>query len=133
MKGEITHALEDALDLRKKLIADGTPVAEANHIVGQGLKAVLGNTREAPWRFYCEHCRDTGWVNVLPSAEEVERLTRMYGWADKTMWYVVKCEPCKWMQMEREKRRQKAGHESEDDFAAAGQVKKRRTFTKFGG
>src|SRR3990167_3375911 len=111
MKGEITHALEDALELRKKLIADGTPVAEADYIVGQGLKAVLGNTREAPWRFYCEHCRDSGWITMTPSDAELERLTRLYGDPKQTQSYVVKCEPCKWLQLEREKRRQKAGHE----------------------
>lgn len=122
--GRITQALEDAVDLRQKLIADGMPAAEADAHVGRGLKDILGAQREHPWRFYCEHCRDTGWVNVTPSDQEIARLTRLYGDATSHAGYVVKCQPCKWMEMERQKRRQKAEMADEDDFAAAGQTKR---------
>jgi hypothetical protein len=132
--GPITKALLEAVALRKQLIADGMPPEAADKIVGQGLKAVLSNPRPEGWKFYCEHCRDTGWINVRPSIEEEARLTALYGSPDKAQGYVSKCEPCKWIQMEREKRRKQMGQDfagGDDDLVQAGQTKK-RGFSKFG-
>ena len=131
MKGEISAALEDAVKLRRQLIDDGTPATEADHIVGQGLKAVLGAQRADPWRFYCEHCRDTGWINVTPSAEAQARLRKLYGASDQHAGYLVKCEPCKWNDMQRAERRKKSGDAfGEDDLLAAGQMNKSKGFKR---
>lgn len=135
-EGPITKALHEAVALRKALIADGTPEHEANQIVGQGLKALLANPREAPWKFYCDLCRDTGWISVVLTADEIARHTTMYGAADQVQDTVAPCgQYCRWTQMEREKRRKKAGEEGgDDDFASAGMTKKpTRKFAKFGG
>lgn len=132
MKGEITKALEDAITLRKALIADGTPEAEADYIAGQGLKAVMGNTRHERWRFYCDECRDTGWRTVETTDPRVEQF---YGSGGSAHGHVVKCEPCRWNQMEREKRKRLQGFDGadDDDLAAAAQVKKpARKFSRFG-
>lgn len=131
MKGEITKALEDAVALRKALIADGTPEHEADRIAGQGLKAVLANPRHERWRFYCEDCRDTGWRTV-ESADP--RVGEFYGAGGTAHGHVGKCDPCRWMKLEREKRRQKSGNEfGDDDVVGAGQIKPSRKFSKFGG
>lgn len=123
-EGPITKALMAAVDLRRKMLDDGMSAAEVDRIVGQGLQSVLGSQRE--WRFYCEHCRDTGWINVRPSPEEEARLLRLYGSVDQAQGYVVKCEPCKWNQMQREQRRRLHGQDiEENDYAAAGQTTKR--------
>jgi hypothetical protein len=133
VKGEISKALEEGVALRRQLIADGTPRHEADYIVGQGLKAVLGAQRSEPWRFYCEHCRDTGWITITPPTDEQARLRKLYGDAESHAGYVVKCEPCKWLPLEREKRRQKFGDGDEEDFVTAGKTKPKRHFSKFGG
>lgn len=130
MSGPITKALEEAVELRRQLLDSGMPEAEVNQRIGQSLKAVLGHKRSEPWRFYCEHCRDTGWVNVEPSEQEQARLVRLYGDAQKHAGYVTKCQPCKWTELEREKRRRKAELSDEDDLAAAGQTKKSRGFRR---
>lgn len=133
--GPITRALIEAVQIRRQFIDAGMSEEEADYRVGQGLKAVLGNQRPAPWRFYCERCRDTGWVNVEPSAEELERITKLYGDPNQTQGYVVKCEPlCKWTLLEREKRRKQSGQDfdPEDDLAGAGQTKPTRGFKRFG-
>jgi hypothetical protein len=130
--GPITQALHEAVAMRRQLLDSGMAEQEVDRIVGRGLKAILGNTRPQPWRFYCEQCRDTGWVNVEPSEDERARLVRIYGDDQQHQGYVVKCEPCKWTQMEREKRRKQLGQEGSDendDFAAAG-VKQKRGFQK---
>ena len=131
--GPITTALLEAVKMRRQMLDAGHPPEQVDHLVGQGLKATLGNRRPEAWRFYCEHCRDTGWVNVQPGPEETQRLIAMYGSADQCAGYVVKCEPCKWTQREREKRRKVRGEEFGGyDLAAAGQTKSKRTFSKFG-
>lgn len=124
-EGPITKALKEGLKLRAQLIADGTPEREADRIVGQGLKAVLQNPRPEPWHFLCERCRDTGFVNVEPSEDERRRLTRLYGPNPQTQGYVEKCEPCRWTQTEREKRRTRDEQE-DDSLVAAGQTKRTR-------
>lgn len=133
-EGPITKALIEAVALRRQLLDDGTPAYEADRIVGQGLKAVLGNSRPETWRFYCPTCKDTGWVNVDPSEQEQARLVRMYGENPQHAGYAVKCDPCKWTQMEREKRRKQSGQDfdPDDDLAAAGQTKQSRGFKRFG-
>lgn len=132
MKGEITKALEDAIALRKALIADGTPEHEADYIAGQGLKAVLGNTRHERWRFYCDDCRDTGWRLV---ETHDPRVGEFYGSGGSAHGTYVKCDPCRWMQKEREKRAKQSGNEfGDEDFVNAGQTKKpARKFSRFGG
>lgn len=112
-KGPITKALEEAVALRKRLIADGTPVDQADQIVGQGLKSVLGNSRHEKWRFYCDRCHDTGWVEVEP---EWGRLTLLYGPNPQAHSFVRKCEPCRYLEREREKRRSREG--DDEDFTA---------------
>jgi hypothetical protein len=125
MSGTITKALEEAIDLRQQLLAGGMGVREVDQRIGQSLKAVLGASRAFPWRFYCERCRDTGAVVVEPSADELTRLVRLYGDEPPHAGYVVKCEPCKWIQVEREKRRKKAGEEYDADaLEGAGQTKR---------
>ena len=124
--GPITKALMEAVTLRRELLDSGTPKLEADRIVGEGLRALLANPRPEAWRFYCPHCQDTGWITVEPSAEELVRLTRLYGENPQYQGYVVACEPCKWRTMEREKRRRQRGEEhDENDFVAAGKTTRR--------
>lgn len=96
---------------------------EANRIVGAGLKAVMGNNRHLPWRFYCNNCRDTGWVEVTP--RDMQRLERIYGKDAKHQTAVEPCEPCLFRQKQREERRRLAGNEGDDDFESAGRTRKR--------
>lgn len=134
-QGPITKALFDAIDLRKSFIDGGMSEHEANRRVGQGLKAILGNPRPEGWKFYCANCHDTGWVNVEPGTAERERLMALYGSETQHQGYVMKCEPCKWTEMEREKRRKQLGQDfsgGDDDLALAGQTKSKRGFSKFG-
>lgn len=126
-EGPITKALREAVELRRGLMADGTPEHEADHIVGQGLKAVLANPRPEPWHFYCQRCRDTGWINVDPSPQEHARIVAMYGDASHAAGYLSACDPCVWRQREREKRRQQLGIDGgggDDDFVMAGKTKR---------
>jgi hypothetical protein len=134
LKGPVSKALEDALTLRQGLIADGTPEHEADYIVGQGLKAVIGGKREREWQFYCATCKDTGWINIDPAIDEQGRLVKFYGEQPDHHGYVVKCEPCKWTTMQREKRRAQGNEfEDDDDPAGAGRMKPQRKFSRFGG
>lgn len=122
--------------MRRQMLDAGHPAADVDYLVGQGLKAALGNKRSEPWRFLCDRCHDTGWSPVRPSREEEARLVTMYGTAEEGHGYSVKCDPCRYNAQEREKRRQKSGDFSghgEDDLAAAGQMKPKRGFSKFGG
>lgn len=133
--GPITKALLEAVAMRRQMLDAGHLPEYVDHEVGKGLKALLGNKREEPWRFLCPRCHDTGWSPVRPSVEEEKRLMTMYGSTDNSHGYSVKCEPCPWNQREREKRRQKAGHDGpeDDDFTAAALVKKPSGgFKKFG-
>ena len=132
--GPITKALLEAVQMRRQMLDAGHPPEEVDYHVGIGLKAILGNKRSEPWKFYCEHCRDTGWVNVHPSAAELVRLTTMYGDPNQHAGYVVKCQPCKWTEMEREKRRKASGQDfdPDDDLAGVGITKKpSRGFKRF--
>lgn len=132
--GPITRALLEAVALRRQLIDAGMPVDEADHRVGQGLKALLANPRPEGWKFYCDLCRDTGWITVTPSPDELARVAAAYGDLEHAQSYSRPCgQYCKWTIREREKRRQKAGEEfGDDDLATAGQTKKAKGFTKFG-
>jgi hypothetical protein len=123
--GPITTAIRDAMKLRLKLLADGTPEHEADRICGQGLKAVLGNSRAEPWRFLCERCKDSGWIDVDPSRAELVRLIELYGPDPKYQGYVMACEPCRWRTREREKRRERFD-EDDESFAAAGRTQRRK-------
>lgn len=132
--GPITKALLEAVTMRRQMLDAGHPPEEVDTAIGVGLKALLGNKRAEPWKFYCEHCHDSGWINVLPSLEREAKLAALYGHKDCHQGYVMACEPCKWRAMEREKRRKQQGLDGgEDDFAMAGQIKKpTRNFSKFG-
>ena len=133
--GPITKALAEAVAMRRQMLDAGHMPEYVNREIGKGLKALLGNKRSEPWKFYCEHCRDTGWINVQPSSEELDRLTAMYGDPYQHAGYVVKCQPCKWTEMEREKRRKQAGQDTfggDDDLAMAGQTKPKRGFSRMG-
>jgi len=133
--GPITKALLDAVTMRRQMLDNGHPAKDVDYHVGQGLKALLGNKRSEPWRFLCERCRDTGWSAVKPSTDEEVKLMGMYGCTDDNAGYSVKCEPCRYMDREREKRRKIAGdsgYGGEEDFASAGQMKPKRGFSKFG-
>ena len=132
--GPITKALLDAVQMRGQMLDAGHPAAEVDRLVGVGLKALLGYQRSEPWRFYCEHCRDTGWIDVMPSLAEEALLIRLYGNTTDHQGYASACEPCKWRQMEREKRRKRAGQDeySDDGLSEAGQVKPKRGFSRFG-
>lgn len=134
--GPITKALMEAVAMRRQMLDAGHPPAYVDQEIGKGLKALLGNTRSEPWKFYCTRCRDTGWINVEPSDAEYARLTAMYGEAPEHAGYVVKCDAdCQWLRLEREKRRKQLGQDftgGDDDLVAAGQVKPKRGFKKFG-
>lgn len=133
--GPITKALLEAVTMRRQMLDAGHLPEYVDHEIGKGLKALLGNTRAEPWRFYCERCHDTGWSPVRPSAAEETRLVTMYGTAEEGHGYSVKCDPCPHMQREREKQRKQQGQEfggGDDELVAAGQVKPKRGFSKFG-
>jgi hypothetical protein len=131
--GPIAKALLDAVAMRRQMLDAGHLPEYVDREIGKGLKALLGNKRPEPWRFYCDRCHDTGWSPVRPSAETEAKLIAMYGTAEEGHGYSVKCDPCPWMQREREKRRL-AGQDvgGEDDFVTAGQTKPKRGFSKFG-
>jgi len=132
--GPITKALDEAVVMRRQMLDAGSPADQVDYAIGQGLKALLGNKREEPWHFICPRCRDTGWSEVRPSAEEEARLMRLYGSTTEHQGYVVKCDPCRWNQKEREKRRLSSGNEhGDDDVSSAGHIKPRRGWKKFGG
>jgi hypothetical protein len=132
--GPITKALVEAVAMRRQMLDAGHPEAEVDYLVGQGLKTLLGNKRELPWRFLCERCHDTGWSPVRPSSDTEAKLQAMYGTTENSHGYYVKCDPCPWNNREREKRRKLSGQDfdPDDDFVAAGQIKPKRGFSKFG-
>ena len=134
--GPITKALLDAVTMRREMLDKGHSAAEVDYHVGQGLKALLGNKREQPWRFLCDLCHDTGWVEVPPSTEERARLEALYGSVDQTQPIYNPCgQYCKWNAREREKRRKLRGDDfsgSDDELVMAGQTKKGKGFSKFG-
>ena len=123
--GPITKALTEAIALRKQLLAGGMPEAEADAIVGKGLKAVLGHPRANSWRFYCDRCRDTGWVSVTP---DIERMERLYGPKGGYQDTLRKCEPCRYLERERSLRRKREGGD-DDDFVAAGHDRRKPRFS----
>lgn len=100
--GKISRAVREGLELRGKLLADGMDETEADRIVGQGLKAAwqdsVGNI-ERSWGFYCNQCQDTGWIEVAP---DVQRLNRLYGANGAAHPFYKKCEPCRWQNRQRE-------------------------------
>lgn len=124
--GKLQLAIQEALRLRAGLLRDGNSERETDHIVGQGLKAVMGHPREEPWRFLCKTCRDTGWVEIPPSVEQEARLQRLYG-ADRAVVQpgYVKCDFCPFLEKERKERMQRQ-NEPEDEFTRAGNVKRGR-------
>ena len=125
-EGPITKALHEAVAMRKQLIADGMPAAQADTTVGHGLKALLGNKRAEPWRFYCEACHDSGWVEVAP---DLERMRRLYGTVGEPWQPTYRaCEPCAWRTRQR-KQRQTV---DEDDFTTSRTAKPSRGFSKVG-
>lgn len=133
--GPITKALLDAVTMRRQMLDQGHLPEYVDHELGKGLKALLGNKRPEPWRFLCDRCHDTGWSPVRPSQETEAKLVTMYGDMDSHQGYSVKCEPCRYMDKEREKRRKQQGHDfagGDDDLVAAGQVKPKRGLTRFG-
>ena len=123
--GKIQLAIKEALALRDGLLRDGNTVAETDRIVGQGLKAVLENPRPEPWRFVCRDCHDTGWIDILPTSHELDRVQRIYGPTEGGQPYVSKCDPCPHLAIERRSRRRRFD-EPDDEFAAAGRVKPTR-------
>ena len=127
-KGRITQAIQDAQAMLDQLRAGGMSLAEAAVLIQPGLKAVLANPRATPWRFYCDACHDTGWCNVEPSSEERARVERLYGEADAVRGYVTACEPCRWRQKERAKRREV----DDEDVASAGKTAPRRGWSRAG-
>lgn len=126
--GKISRAIREGLLLRKQMIADGTPIEEVDRVVGVALKRAwqdsVKSDRTDPWRYYCSACKDTGWRHARPTYVEQQRLERLYGDDPQHQGYVVKCDPCPWMEMEREKRRKASGQET--GLAAVGQVSRRK-------
>lgn len=122
--GKISRAVREGLILRKQLLADGVPEEEADRIVGQGLKGAWEHKtgRTDPWHYYCDHCKDTGWRLTRPTYVEMQRLIRLYGEDPQYQPYYVKCEPCKYVDRQREERRQQQGRL--EGVAAAGQTKR---------
>lgn len=101
--GKISIAVREGLALRAQLLADGVPEVEADHIVGQGLKAVW-QQRDEPWHYYCLPCKDSGWRIVEPSYMERQRLIRLYGETPQNQNYLQACDPCPWRDLQRAKR-----------------------------
>jgi hypothetical protein len=121
--GKISRAIREGLILRKRLIADGLSPYEADQIVGQGLKGAWAHgERTEPWHSVCERCKDSGWIIVKPSYMEQKRLQRLYGDDPQHQDYMQACDPCRWREQEREKRRQLSG--DFEGLAAAGQTKR---------
>lgn len=100
--GKISRAIREGLDLRGKLLADGMAEEEADRIVGQGLKAAwqdsTGESTRA-WFYYCDRCKDTGWIEVEPNWP---RLRRLYGADAPRIPDFRKCDPCRWQNRQRE-------------------------------
>lgn len=102
--GKISRAVREGLTLRAKLLADGMEESEADEIIGQGLKGAWGNSigqSGRVWHYYCERCKDTGWSEIAPDAE---RLDRLYGPGGAAHSAHVKCDPCPWQERERRQR-----------------------------
>lgn len=129
--GAIIAAIRAAITLRAQLLADGMPPDQADVIVGKGLESVMGNPRSEPWHFLCPSCHDTGWREVAPSTAEAERLSRLYGDIPQDA-RLVKCEPCRWQQRERQAQQRKRGehYDASEEFLNASV--KSRGFTKVG-
>lgn len=134
--GVISRAVRKGLVLRKQLLADGSPEHEADRIVGHALKAAWEHstkrTSEADTvgHYLCGKCFDSGWVVTQPSYMERKRLTRMYGENPPHQDYMQKCDPCFWLDREREKRRNNGG--DSDGIASAGRIKRRSSgFSRF--
>ncbi len=127
--GKISRGVREGLAMRATLLKMGTPEADVDRQVGQVLKrawqASLQSTRTV-WHYVCARCKDTGWVNVDPSVEELERLTSLYGPGPPHEGYVIRCEPCLWNQREREKRRRLFEEEGEGFVTAVQRKRKRR-------
>lgn len=103
--GKISRAVRDGLALRDKFIADGMDETEINRIIGEGLKGAwqdsLGQQAGRVWRYLCDCCKDTGWSEIAPDRE---RLDRLYGDGGAAHPAYVKCDPCPWQNRERERR-----------------------------
>lgn len=136
-EGVISKAIREGLALRQQMLADGTPAAEVDRVVGQALKGAwecsTQQVSDADIRgFYrCGKCFDTGWINTEPSYMERQRLVRLYGDNPQYQGYLAKCDPCPWLDEERRKRRQLQG-EADEGLVAAGQTKRKSSLTRFG-
>jgi hypothetical protein len=131
--GKISRAIREGLALRKRLLADGMPEAEVDAIVGQGLKGAWQDSTkrvgdERDWTYRCGKCCDSGWIIVKPSYMEQKRLARLYGDNASHQDYMQACDPCRWREDEREKRRQSGGEF--EGLAAAGQTKQPRKYLR---
>lgn len=125
--GKLQQGIKAALELRARLLAEGATPKEANAQAGRALwltwSESTGDERLQPWEFRCLSCRDTGWREVQPPKERLERL---YGpqHAVSQPWY-VKCDPCPFIAWQREERRRLKG-EPDEPMLAAGQIRERR-------
>ncbi len=114
----LVKALIDALELREKLVTDGTKPVEADHIVGQGLKAEWGEGKQALFR--CPKCRDTGWVMKLAD------FSRMYGPTWGPTQVATKCDAfCAFLAHERQQRQEAMGTAGDDPLVSAGRTRRR--------
>lgn len=107
--GKISRAVREGLELREKMLADGMDELEVDRIVGKGLQAAWGDSIGQSgrfWGYYCNECKDTGWIETAP---DVERIRRLYGEDGACHPFYLKCDPCRWQNSEREVRaKQKA-------------------------
>lgn len=133
--GLISRAVRQGIAKRRELIDAGTPEPEADRIVGADLKAAWERSSKAPCEeergFYvCKACHDSGWIVVTPTYYEQIRLKRVYGENPQTQSHMRKCDPCPYLEREREKRRDSTGEL--DGLAAAGQTKRKTSkFSKW--
>lgn len=107
--GRMSKVVERALALRAKLLNDGALEIDADREVGQLLQQAWGVVDREPWRYLCNSCRDTGWVEIGPTDAAVHRLKKIYG-AD---WYTQPhYEPCfvdcKWRVREQDRRNERS-------------------------
>ena len=102
--GKITRAVVAAIAKREKLVAEGMDVEVIDTLIGADLKAVWQASRNEPWHYYCERCKDSGMIVVQPTYVEQKRLARLYGDNPQYQDYMQPCDPCHWRDMQRANR-----------------------------
>jgi hypothetical protein len=112
----LTKALKEAMKMRAQLVADGTPDAEANRIVGHGLYMEFGHGRQTLYR--CPKCHDTGFTF------RTEDTSRTYGSGSVSQRAYPCDELCAFRVHERSMRQQAFGGTDASALSAAGRTRR---------